>query len=220
MDPRHYGTVGRLPGVSASPAADARVVRDAHGLKEDDMAVSSLADLTRYRWSSDDHADRFSVENPATGKVITVVQGGGAAQMNAAVESAHQAFIRDWRWRDRTERAGLLLSCAAVLEAHADELADLLSLENGKPVADARENDVRFLIGVFRFFGSIVDKLPSGDFHDTGSIYSATVLEPFGGCRRNHPVQLAAHPHGREDRACSGSRKYGRVETERSCAPH
>jgi acyl-CoA reductase-like NAD-dependent aldehyde dehydrogenase len=144
------------------------------------MAVPALAELTRYRWSSDDDADRFSVENPATGKVITVVQGGGAAQMNAAVESAHQAFIRDWRWRDRAERAGLLLACATVLEAHANELADLLSLENGKPVADARENDVRFLIGVFRFFGSIVDKLPSGDFHDTGSIYSATVLEPFG----------------------------------------
>jgi acyl-CoA reductase-like NAD-dependent aldehyde dehydrogenase len=114
------------------------------------MTVPTLAELTRYRWSSDDDADRFPVENPATGKVITIVQGGGAAQMNAAVESAHQAFVRDWRWRDRAERAGLLLSCAAILEAHAAELADLLSLENGKPVADARENDIRFLIGVFR----------------------------------------------------------------------
>ena len=144
------------------------------------MAVPTLEELTRYRWSTDDDADKFSVDNPATGKVITVVQGAGAAQMNAAIESANQAFVRDWRWRDRMERARLLLSCAEVLEAHADELADLLSLENGKPVADARDNDVRFLIGVFRFFGSIVDKLPSGDFHDTGSIYSATVLEPFG----------------------------------------
>jgi acyl-CoA reductase-like NAD-dependent aldehyde dehydrogenase len=61
------------------------------------MAVPSLAEVTRYRWSSDDDADRFSVENPATGKVITIVQGGGAAQMNAAVESAHQTFVRDWR---------------------------------------------------------------------------------------------------------------------------
>ncbi len=139
------------------------------------MTSPTIPKITRCRWSSDDDADRFSVENPATGKVITEVQGGGADQMNAAVESAHQAFDGDWRWRDRTERAGLLLSCADALEEHADELADLLSLENGKPVVDARENDVRFLIGVFRFFGSIIDKLPSGDFHDTGSIYSATV---------------------------------------------
>ena len=81
------------------------------------MAVPTIAEITRCRWSSDDDADRFSVENPATGKVITVIQGSGAERMNAAVESAHQAFFRDWRWRDRSERAGLLLSCAAVLEA-------------------------------------------------------------------------------------------------------
>jgi acyl-CoA reductase-like NAD-dependent aldehyde dehydrogenase len=144
------------------------------------MSAPTVAELTRSRWSSDEDADKFSVENPATGKVITFVQGGGVQVMNAAIEAAHQAFVSDWRWRDRAERARLLLSCASVLEEHANELADLLSLENGKPVLDARENDVRFLIGVFRFFGSIVDKLPSGDFHDTGSIYSATVLEPFG----------------------------------------
>jgi betaine-aldehyde dehydrogenase len=42
------------------------------------MAVPTIAELVRYRWSSDDDADRFSVENPATGTVITIVQGGGA----------------------------------------------------------------------------------------------------------------------------------------------
>jgi acyl-CoA reductase-like NAD-dependent aldehyde dehydrogenase len=58
----------------------------------------------------------------------------------------------------------LLPSCADVLEDHATELVELESLENGKPVTDARENDIRFLIGVFRFFRSIVDKLPGGEF--------------------------------------------------------
>lgn len=134
------------------------------------MTVSALDELTKYRWSSDSDDDRFPVENPATGKVITIVQGGGADQMHAAVAAAHRAFVTDWRWRNRTERAQLLLACADVLEDHATELADLLSLENGKPVSDARDNDLRFLTGVFRFFGSIVDKLPSGDFHDSGSI--------------------------------------------------
>jgi acyl-CoA reductase-like NAD-dependent aldehyde dehydrogenase len=98
------------------------------------MTVPTFAELTRNRWSSDDDADKFSVENPATGKVITMVQGGGVQQMNAAIEAAHQAFDRDWHWRDRSERARFLLSCANVLEEHANELADLLSLENGKPV--------------------------------------------------------------------------------------
>ena len=148
--------------------------------KGKNVTVSAPDELTKYRWSSDNDDDRFPVENPTTGKVITIVQGGGAEQMHAAIASAHRAFVTDWRWRNRTERAQLLFACADVLEDHATELADLLSLENGKPVADARENDIRFLTGVFRFFGSIVDKLPSGDFHDSGSIYSAT-----GTTRRN-----------------------------------
>ena len=128
------------------------------------MTVSTFGELTKYRCSSDDDDDRFPVENPATGNVITIVQGGGAEQMYAAIAAANRAFVTNWRWRNRAERARLLPSCADVLEDHATELAELESLENGKPVTDARENDIRFLIGVFRFFGSIVDKLPGGEF--------------------------------------------------------
>ena len=60
-----------------------------------------------------------------------------------------------------------------MLEEHADELALLESRENGKPVQDARQNDINFLIGIFRFFGSLADKLPT-DFYDKGAIYAAT----------------------------------------------
>src|ERR1700739_3812937 len=79
--------------------------------------------VSAFRWSSQDPNDRFAVEDPATGEVITIVQGGGAAELDAAVEAAHRAFQTDWRWRTPTERAALLLRGADVLEAHADELA-------------------------------------------------------------------------------------------------
>jgi acyl-CoA reductase-like NAD-dependent aldehyde dehydrogenase len=106
--------------------------------------------------------------------------------------------VTDCRWRNRTERPQLLLACADVLEDHATELTDLLSLENGTPVTDARENDIRFLTGVFRFFGSIVDKLPSGDFHDSVSIYSAT------GTTRRNVVRRARVPRPHcDDGFCS-----------------
>jgi acyl-CoA reductase-like NAD-dependent aldehyde dehydrogenase len=135
--------------------------------------------IATYRWSSDRPEDRFPVENPATGETITIIQGAGAAETDAAVQAAHRAFQEDWRWRTPAERAGLLLRGADVLEAHADELAALVSQENGKPVSDARLHDIGFLTGIFRFFGSLVDKLPS-DFYDTGGVYASTVLEPVG----------------------------------------
>jgi acyl-CoA reductase-like NAD-dependent aldehyde dehydrogenase len=131
--------------------------------------TADTATITTTRWSSDRAEDRFPVEDPATGQVITIVRGGGAPEIDAAVQTAHRAFTQDWRWRTAGERAEFLLRCADVLAAHADELAELESRENGKPVADARLHDLGFLIGVFRFFGSLADKVP-GEFHDSGSI--------------------------------------------------
>jgi acyl-CoA reductase-like NAD-dependent aldehyde dehydrogenase len=142
------------------------------------MSVMSAVEPTTCRWSSQDEGDRFTVENPANGDVIAVVQGGGAAEVDGAVRAAHQAF-QTWRWLTPQERAPIIMRCGDVLEEHADELAELLSLENGKPIADARTNDVGFLIQVFRFFGSLVDKLPS-EFYDKGAIYTSVMLEPFG----------------------------------------
>ena len=51
--------------------------------------------------------------------IIAVVQGGGPAEVDAAVEAAHAAFEDDWRWRTAADRAALLLRGADLLEAHA-----------------------------------------------------------------------------------------------------
>jgi len=111
--------------------------------------------------------------------VIAIVQGGGAQEVDAAVRAANIAYETDWRWRTPQERSRYLLACADLLDLHADEIAALESLENGKPISQARQFDLAFLVGAFRYFGSLIDKLP-GEFHDQGSIYSAVVLEPLG----------------------------------------
>jgi acyl-CoA reductase-like NAD-dependent aldehyde dehydrogenase len=143
------------------------------------ITIATMTAATTTRWSSDRAEDRFPVENPATGRVITTVHGCGVPEIDAAVRAAHRCSTQDWRRRAPAERAALLLRCADVLEAHADEIAALESLENGKPVGDARLHDLGFLIGVFRFFGSVADKVP-GEFHEAGGIYTATVREPLG----------------------------------------
>jgi acyl-CoA reductase-like NAD-dependent aldehyde dehydrogenase len=106
------------------------------------VLASAMSQNTCLRWSSDDPRHRFAVENPATGETITTVQGGDIAEMDAAIRTADQAFHSDWRWRTSQERANFLLKGADVFEAHADELAELLCRENGKPFADARLQDV------------------------------------------------------------------------------
>lgn len=137
------------------------------------------AELISYRWSSARIEDRFAVENPATGKVIAYVQGSSEAEVDGAVKAANTAYENDWRWRTARERGQLLLKCADLLEQHTDELALLCAQENGKPVALAKAFDIAFLVGSFRFFGSIIDKLPA-EFYDSGAIYSSVIIEPLG----------------------------------------
>ena len=143
------------------------------------MAPPTYKAVTRFTYSSDDPADRFDVHNPATGEVITSVQGGGIVEVDRAVEASHDAFQNDWRWRPARERSQFMLKAADKLEEHFDELSELLSLENGKPVSQAREGDVLFVIAIFRYFASLVDKLPH-EVYDQGAIYATVLREPFG----------------------------------------
>ena len=143
------------------------------------MSPPTYAHISRFAYSSENAEDQFAVHNPATGDVITIVQGGGVAEVDKAVGKADQAFRTDWRWRSARERSQLMLKAADRLEAHFEELAQLLSLENGKPVSQAREGDIPFVIAIYRYFASLVDKLPH-ELHDQGAIYANVFREPFG----------------------------------------
>lgn len=135
--------------------------------------------ITRVPLSSNDPADLFEVHNPATGEVITTIAGCNEAGVERAVNIAQKAFKEVWSWKTPKERSELLLRASDHVAAHSEELAYLLSLENGKPVNQARQADITFVVNIYRFFGSLIDKLPS-ELYDQGSIYSSVVHEPYG----------------------------------------
>lgn len=141
----------------------------------------SFPAITRLRWSSSNKSLQFPVHNPATGEVITTVQAGDESTTEQAIQAAQKAFDDDWRWRTPAQRSALLFACATALERHKKELAELLCLENGKPCSDALSFDVAFLVGIFRYFASLVDKLP-GEFYDQGATYTSVIYEPYGVC--------------------------------------
>lgn len=148
--------------------------------EEASSILNAIPAVSEFHWSCKDISKRFAVENPATGKTITAIQAGDAERVDAAVQASQEAFEQTWRWTPRPKRSAYLLQAAEELEKHAEELAVLLCLENGKPRKDA-SFDVGFLVQVFRYFGSIADKLPS-EFFDQGNIYSSIVYEPYGVC--------------------------------------
>jgi succinate-semialdehyde dehydrogenase / glutarate-semialdehyde dehydrogenase len=88
-------------------------------------------------WVDADSAATIEVTNPATGEVIGVIPNSGAAETKRAIAAAQKAF-ESWRATTAAERADKLRKLAAALEKNKEELAVLLTTEQGRSLAEAR----------------------------------------------------------------------------------
>ncbi len=112
------------------------------------------------RWLPADSGERFDVIDPGTEAVIATVANGGAADARAAATAA-AAAQRDWAARAPRERAEILRRSWELLTERADELARLITLENGKVLAEAK-GEITYAAEFFRWFSEEAVRL-SGD---------------------------------------------------------
>lgn len=89
------------------------------------------------QWTSADDGARFAVTNPANGELIANLAALGRAETARAIDAAHAALPA---WRDRTarERSSILRTWYDLIMANQEDLARLLSWEQGKPLAESR----------------------------------------------------------------------------------
>src|SRR5579859_6880286 len=104
------------------------------------VAAPPITKLTNYingTWT-DSHATEWrDVINPATGEVLASVPMGGAADVNAAVEAASAAFP-EWRRTPPEDRIQPLFKLKVLLEDHIDDIARIITMENGKTFGEAK----------------------------------------------------------------------------------
>jgi phenylacetaldehyde dehydrogenase len=123
--------------------------------------------------------------DPATGRPLTTIPAGDAADVDRAVAAARAAFDSGpWRRITPLDRGRLLTRLADLVEANADELALLEARDNGKPVRVALAVDVAATAKLFRYFagwpskleGSTIPVSPRGGL----TVLNYTVQEPVG----------------------------------------
>ncbi|WP_257298112.1 aldehyde dehydrogenase [Haloarchaeobius sp. FL176] len=125
-------------------------------------------------------ADGAYVEtvDPATGEPIAAVAVATDSDVDRAVKAAREAFP-DWRDTDPAERGRTLYRVAERIRAHADELAEIESLDQGKPLSQAR-SDVLSAARYFEYYAGAADKLEGTSVPvGTGQV-DFTVREPYG----------------------------------------
>ena len=143
----------------------------------------------------------FATVNPATEEVIAQVAEGDAADVDAAVRAARAAFDDGpWPRMDARARGRIMLRLADLIEAEIDELAALESLDNGKPVQDARTGDIPLALDCLRYYAGWADKIHGQTIPINGNYFCYTRREPVGVAGQvipwNFPILMVAWKWG------------------------
>lgn len=140
----------------------------------------------------------FDTINPATGEVITRIAEAQPEDVDAAVKAAHMAFQEgsDWRKMNANDRTRVLLKLAELMRANAQELAELETLDTGKPIFESSKFDIPQSAECFEYYAGWVTKI-TGDtipISKGGDSFAYTLREPVGVCGHilpwNFPLQM------------------------------
>jgi betaine-aldehyde dehydrogenase len=117
--------------------------------------------------------------NPHDNTAIAEVSMAGKADVDAAVAAARAAFPA-WSHASASDRGRILLRLADLIEANAEELARLESLDTGHPLRDSRALDVPRTALCFRYFGGMADKVEGTTIPVEAGFLNYTSREAIG----------------------------------------
>jgi phenylacetaldehyde dehydrogenase len=155
------------------------------------------------QWVDAASGQTFDTPNPATGETLAAVAEGDAEDINRAVGAARKAFD-DGPWSRMTpsDRGRMIWKIGDLILEHADELAQLESLDNGKPVAVARGADIPLAADMFHYMAGWATKIEGNTINISvpympgANFHSYTLREPVGVVGQiipwNFPLLMAA----------------------------
>jgi phenylacetaldehyde dehydrogenase len=152
------------------------------------------------RWVEAMSGKTFDTFDPSTGEVLARVAEGDAADIDLAVKAARRAFEEgSWPKTSPAERARLLWKLSELIEERKEELAELETLDNGKPIFFSRIVDIPQSIEMFRYYSGWATKVEGTTIpvsSPLGQFFAYTVREPIGVAGQiipwNFPLIMAA----------------------------
>jgi aldehyde dehydrogenase (NAD+) len=130
-----------------------------------------------------DGSKKFDTINPATGEVLTQIVEASAEDVDRAVKAARHAFedrVGPWRKMSAGERGRLLWRLADLVEKNLDELAELETLDNGKPIFESKFVDMPMVVDVLRYYAGLATKIHGETVNTFEGAFTYTLREPVG----------------------------------------
>ncbi len=131
------------------------------------------------QWVASDQGDTLAVTNPATGEVIAHVASCGAAETRRAIEAAQAAQV-DWRQKSIKERATILRKWFNLMMENQEDLAKILTAEQGKPLAEAM-GEITYGASYIEWFAEEGKRIYGDTIpHSTGDKRLVVIKQPVG----------------------------------------
>jgi len=130
-----------------------------------------------------DSSGKADTINPATGEVLTQIAQATAGDVDRAVQAARRAFedrAGAWRKMSASERGRLIWRIADLVEKNIDEMAELETLDNGKPIFESRYVDMPMVIDVLRYYAGWATKIHGETVNTLETAFTYTLREPVG----------------------------------------
>ncbi|MFE4707274.1 aldehyde dehydrogenase family protein [Peribacillus simplex] len=139
----------------------------------------------------------FETLDPSNGKVLAVVSEAGPEDVDKAVKAARSAFDNGpWKKMSASERSRLIYKLADLMEEHKEALAQLDTLDNGKPIGETTNADVPLAIDHFRYYAGWTTKIVGQTIPVAGNYFNYTRHEAVGVVGQiipwNFPLLMAA----------------------------
>ncbi len=143
------------------------------------------------QWCAADSGATLEVTNPATQQLLGTVPNMGAGETQRAIEAANQA-LSAWRGHTAKQRSEIMQRWYALMLAHQDDLARLMTLEQGKPLAEAR-GEILYAASFIQWFAEEAkraygDVIPS----PVASSRLLVIKQPIGVCAAITPWNFPA----------------------------
>ncbi|MFB5189737.1 aldehyde dehydrogenase family protein [Alicyclobacillus fastidiosus] len=143
----------------------------------------------------------FDTFNPATGEVLATVSEAQEEDIHRAVTAARRAFDEGpWSKMSGAARGRLLYKLADLMELHRVELAQIDTLDNGKPIRETSRADVPLAVEHFRYYAGWATKIVGQTIPVSGNFFNYTRHEPVGVVGQiipwNFPLLMAAWKMG------------------------
>ncbi|MGD0075151.1 MAG: aldehyde dehydrogenase family protein [Candidatus Binataceae bacterium] len=144
-------------------------------------------------WCDADSRETLPLENPSDGTVLTRIARGGAKDVDRAVAAARAALDGPWGRLTAVERGRILTKMARIAQEKADHLAQLETLDVGKPLRQSKA-DVAAMIRYFEFYAGAADKVHGETIPYLPGYTVMTFREPYGVTAHivpwNYPMQI------------------------------